>query len=203
MAPWLFCCKAYSIPLLRRFIIISPPWIHLPYWETLWHSSLLVEVKIVTLDMTDKKNTLSLLLTFFYCMKFQEQYQLVFFLLSLEVILFLWEVLVLLWNAENQNVQKGWRKRTKGKDFPRFIPHPTNSCQSWQETATSEHRWMQQLIFFIQSVFGPYSRICQQGCQLVPIMAGFSVLWTPIQDKLGWYYQYTLHLYLKSLCMTL
>lgn len=39
-----------------------------------------------SLDMTGKKNTSSLLLTFFYCMKFQEQYQLDFFLTSLEVI---------------------------------------------------------------------------------------------------------------------
>lgn len=37
----------------------------------------------------------------------------------------------------------------------------------------------------------------------MPIMAGFSVIWTPIQEILGFYYQTALHLYLKTLCMTL
>lgn len=37
----------------------------------------------------------------------------------------------------------------------------------------------------------------------MPIMTGFSVIWTPIQERLDLYYQTTLHLYLKTLCTTL
>lgn len=109
---------------------------------------------------------------------------------------------MLLWNIKNQNPQKVWRKKAKGKDLPRVIRHPTNSCQSWQETAASEHGWMWEFIF-VWSLFGPCFRICQEGWQLVSIMTGFSVIWIPIQEILDLYYQTTLHLYLKILCMTL
>lgn len=87
MVSWLFPYKAYSTPLLRQFLTTSPP---------LSSPSILKNIMAFlspgrsqnsnSLDMTGKKNTSSLLLTFFYCMKFQEQYQLDFFLTSLEVI---------------------------------------------------------------------------------------------------------------------
>lgn len=51
IASWLFPYKGYSIALLRWFTTTSLPWVHPPYWETLWHFSLLIEVKIATFQM--------------------------------------------------------------------------------------------------------------------------------------------------------